>query len=280
MRDGEVLVDEIRLHYLEWPGAGPAVLCLHGITANAHAFARLAEVLIPERRVIAVDLRGRGGSDKPPDGYDIGTHVRDVAGLIEALDLDPVAVVGWSLGAKVALGLAATRPELVERVVAIDPPLETPAAIVEALRVFWTRLDRSYESVDAFLTTTRESWSYTPWSAYVERYLRADVEPSPDGGVRHCVRRDVPEAEMAAEDRYPTRSFLGAIRCPTLVLRAPLPLVREGDQVLSPADARDLVAALENGRLIEVDGTNHFSIVLNDSPEPFETIASFVGDAR
>lgn len=274
--EGEVQVGGVRLHYLEWPGDGPPVVCLHGITANAHSFLRLAEGLAPAHRVVALDLRGRGGSDKPEDGYDIGTHVQDVAGVLERLEIAPAAVVGWSLGAKVALGLAAMRPELVARVVAIDPPVETPAESVAVLRAFWARLDRTYPSVEAFLAGMRDSWSFTSWSPYVEAYLRADVEEA-DGVVRHRVPRHVPEAELEAESRYPTRSFYPGIACPTLVLRAPLPLVREGDQVLSEAHARELAEALADGRVVDVAGTNHFSIVLGDT-QAFEEIASFLAE--
>ena len=279
MREGDVSANGVRLHYLDWGGEGPPVLCIHGITANSHAFAPLAAVLGPAHRVVAVDLRGRGGSDKPEDGYDIGTHVEDVAALLESLELAPAAVVGWSLGAKIALGLAARRPELVERLVAIDPPVETPAESIEVLRAFWARLDRTYPSVDAFLAGTRESWAFTPWSPAVEGYLRADVEETPDGTVRHRVPRRVPDAELAAEARYPTRSFYPGIACPALVLRAPLPLVREGDQVLGEEDARELGEALAHGRVVEVDGTNHFSIVLDDASPALQAIASFLAEA-
>lgn len=278
MREGDVAANGIRLRYLDWGGDGPPVLCIHGITANAHAFAPLANHLGDEHRVVAIDLRGRGGSDKPEEGYDIGTHVEDVAGVLEGLELAPAAVVGWSLGAKIALGLAALRPELVERVVAIDPPVETPAASIAVLRAFWERLDRTYPSVDAFIAGMRESWSFTPWSAAVEGYLRGDVEETPDGTARHRVRRRVPEAELEAESRYPTRSFYAGIRCPVLVLRAPLPLVRAGDQVLGEQDARELERALADARVVDVEGANHFSIVFDESSPAFATIASFLAE--
>jgi pimeloyl-ACP methyl ester carboxylesterase len=270
----------VRLHYLEWPGTGPPVLCLPGITANAHAFARLAEALSPARRILAVDLRGRGQSDKPAEGYDIGTHVADLAGLLDSLQIDRAAVVGWSLGAKVALALAAVHPARVERLIAIDPPVETSPAAAAALRVFWARLDRKYESTEAFLAATRAAWPYTDWSPYVERYLRWDVEEMPDGIVRHRIPRHVPEAELAAEARYPTRSFYPDVRCPVLIMRAPLPLRREGDQVLTAEDAREMATLLADARLVEIEGANHFSILLSASPQSVEMLAEFLAGDR
>lgn len=277
-RSGFAEVDGLRLHYLDWPGSEPTVLCLPGITANAHAFAGLAEELGPRHRVVAMDLRGRGESDKPASGYDIGTHVADVAGLLDGVGLRRLVVVGWSLGAKVALALAATHPQRVERLVLLDPPVETSPAAVAALGAFWSRLDDTYDSVEAFLARTRASWVFTDWSPYVDRYLRADVEEGSDGVVRHRVPGHVPKDELRAEDRYPTRSFYGRVNCPVLILRATRPLVREGDEVLAAEDAREMATSLPQGRLIEVDEANHFSIVLGKPAQVLQAVTAFLGD--
>ena len=61
----------IQIQLAEWEGAGPPVLCLHGLTANCRCFDVAASVLAPMRRVLAMDLRGRGLSDKPDTGYSI-----------------------------------------------------------------------------------------------------------------------------------------------------------------------------------------------------------------
>jgi pimeloyl-ACP methyl ester carboxylesterase len=275
-QSGNVLANGLQLHYLEWSGGAPAVLCLPGITANAHAFAGLAEELSPRVRVVAMDLRGRGESDKPPTGYTMAAHVADTVGLLDALDISRGVVIGWSLGAKIALALAATHPDRVERLVLLDPPVETPEAAVTALRAFWARLDNTYSSVDEFLGRMRNSGVFKEWSPYVERYLRADVVETADGSVRHRIPRFVPDQELAAEGAYPTRSYYSRISCPTLVLRAPRPLVREGDQVLPAADAREMAAAIADCQLIEVDGTHHFSVLMGKPPQTLTTISNFV----
>jgi pimeloyl-ACP methyl ester carboxylesterase len=282
-QSGRVLVNGLRLHYLEWSGGGPAVLCLPGITANAHAFAGLAEELStgsPRDRVVAMDLRGRGESDKPPTGYTMADHVADAAGVLAALGITRAIVIGWSLGAKIGLALAAAHPALVERLVLLDPPVETPDATVVALRAFWARLDNTYLSVDEFLKRMHGSPVFKEGTPYVERYLRADVEGTPDGVVKHRVPRWVPEAELAGEAIYPTRSFYSRIACPTLVLRAPRPLVREGDQVLPVADSREMAAAIADCQLIEVDGADHFSILLGKPRQTLEAINRFITNAN
>lgn len=70
----------------------------------------LAEAFTPAHRFVAVDLRGRGRSDQPADGYDVGSHAADALAVLDALSIAR-AVVGWSLGGRVALALAATAPE-------------------------------------------------------------------------------------------------------------------------------------------------------------------------
>jgi pimeloyl-ACP methyl ester carboxylesterase len=275
-QSGNVDANGLQLHYLEWSGGAPSVVCLPGITANAHAFAGLAEELSPRVRVLAMDLRGRGESDKPLSGYTMEAHVADTVGLLDGLDISRGVVIGWSLGAKIALALAAAHPDRVERLVLLDPPVETPEATVTALRAFWARLDNTYSSVDEFLERMRNSGVFKEWSPYVERYLRADVVATTDGSVRHRIPRFVPEQELAAESSYPTRSYYSRISCPTLVLRAPRPLVREGDQVLPAADAREMAAAIADCQLVEVDGADHFSILLGKPAQTLTAISNFI----
>jgi len=257
--------DGVRLHALEWAGPHRVVLCLHGITANARAFSGLAADLALRHRVVAVDFRGRGESDVPSGGYDVETHVADVAAVLDALCLDRVDLVGWSLGGKVALALAATRAERVRRLVLLDPPVSTSAAARAALRGFWARLDRSYASIEEYLETARAGASrFGGWSPAVEAYLRADVRADSEGIVRHRVPRWVPERELEAEARTPTLRYAAAVEQPTLVLRSTLPLEFDGDAVLSVTDATRLVGVLHRARIEEVTGTNHFSMLLAD----------------
>jgi len=75
----------IKLHYLDYPGDGPAVVLAHGLTANCRSFDVVAGHLAPRLRVIAPDLRGRGASDKPATGYTMADHAADVLGLLDAL---------------------------------------------------------------------------------------------------------------------------------------------------------------------------------------------------
>jgi len=196
------------------------VLAIHGITANARTFDGLARALGTGHRIIAMDLRGRGESDAPPGGYDVETHASDALAVIGAAGVDRCSVVGWSLGGRIALAMAALHPARVSRVIALDPPLVTREASRAVLRGFWTRLTATYPSVDAYVERMADAALFGGRNAIVEAYLRADVRRDANGLVRHRVNPRVPELELAAEDRLPTAAYLAAVRCPVLIVRS------------------------------------------------------------
>ena len=94
------------LHYRQQgPQAGPAIILLHGYSDSSLSFARIMPLLPSEQRVIAVDLRGHGDSDKPRDGYRISDLADDVLEMMDVLDVPAAVVVGHSLGSFVAQAL-------------------------------------------------------------------------------------------------------------------------------------------------------------------------------
>ncbi|MFF9520397.1 alpha/beta fold hydrolase [Streptomyces achromogenes] len=101
-------------------GSGPAVLLLHGFPHTWRLWTEVIGPLARRYRVIAPDLRGFGDSDRPADGYDAATLAADAAGLLEALDAGPAAVVGIDLGTPPAFLLAMRRPGLVRRLVLME----------------------------------------------------------------------------------------------------------------------------------------------------------------
>jgi len=109
----------IRLSTLE-RGDGPPCVLLHGITANARVWDPIALRLAERYRVVAVDQRGHGQSDKPNAGYAAADFVADTRRLIEDIGTEPAVVIGHSMGARNGLATAARHPDLVAACVAID----------------------------------------------------------------------------------------------------------------------------------------------------------------
>ncbi|MGB9889960.1 MAG: alpha/beta fold hydrolase [Anaerolineae bacterium] len=111
-----VEVNDVRLHYTD-EGTGEPVILLHGFAVNADLNWRLPGIhdqLKPQFRVIAVDLRGHGLSEKPhsPDAYGL-EMVEDITALMDTLGLQKAHLVGYSLGGFIALKFATTYPQRV-----------------------------------------------------------------------------------------------------------------------------------------------------------------------
>ena len=104
----------------EHPGGEPAVLALHGLASNARWWDLVALRLAPEHRVVAVDLRGHGESDRPDAGYDFETVAGDLRELTEQVHPGPLVVAGHSWGASVALAFAAAYPDRTLGVICVD----------------------------------------------------------------------------------------------------------------------------------------------------------------
>ncbi|HEX5087819.1 MAG TPA: alpha/beta hydrolase [Nocardioides sp.] len=120
----------------EWgDGSQPTVVLLHGILGSAEYWRDVAGRL-PDHRVIAIDLLGFGVSPRPARvAYDYADHVGAVVATLEALGpLGPAILAGHSMGALIALRLAADRPELVSRLTLIGMPVfESAAAARKAI---------------------------------------------------------------------------------------------------------------------------------------------------
>jgi pimeloyl-ACP methyl ester carboxylesterase len=105
-------------------GAGPPVVLLHGLGASKASFLPTLGALAPHHRVIAIDLPGFGDSDKPIGGaYDAAFFARAVVALLDALELPRAALVGNSMGGRVALEVGLAHPDRAGRLVLLAPSL-------------------------------------------------------------------------------------------------------------------------------------------------------------
>src|SRR3954447_25417345 len=100
-------------------GDGPPLLLLHGIGNSAQTWAGVIEKLAAQHTVLAPDLLGHGSSDKPRGDYSIAGYANGMRDLLSVLGLDPVTVVGHSLGGGIALQFAYQFPERCARLVLV-----------------------------------------------------------------------------------------------------------------------------------------------------------------
>lgn len=259
-------VNGIRLHYLDHGGEGSPLLLMPGLTANAHAFDGLvAAGLSSAVRLLALDLRGRGLSDKPDSGYTLAAHAADVVGLLDHLGLESVALGGHSFGGLLGLYMAARYPERVSRLLVVDAAARMHPDTRRLIQPAIDRLGKPVASWETYLATVKlmpcfHRW----WDPQIESYFRADVQNLPDGRV---ISRSRPEAMEEAVKQVlaePWEEKLPQIQQPTLLLNATGPYGLPGAPPLLPrAEAEATVAALPCGRYLEVPG-NHITLLYGE----------------
>ena len=117
-------------------GSGRPALLLHGFTGTNRSWSALLPSLRRTHRTVAPDLLGHGGSDRPPDPkrYDLARQAADLAALLTGLDAVPADVIGYSMGARIALRLVLDHPRLVHRLVLESPSVGIADAAERAHR--------------------------------------------------------------------------------------------------------------------------------------------------
>lgn len=113
----------VELHYGEAPGAGPALVILHGLTGSHAEFLHLVPELARQAHVYLLDLRGHGRSGWTTNGYQVPNYGRDVVAFLQQVVGRPAILLGHSLGGLVTIWLAANEPDLLQSAVLEDPPL-------------------------------------------------------------------------------------------------------------------------------------------------------------
>lgn len=106
------------------PRGGSPIVLIHGFTAALDWWDRVLPALAREHRVVAFDLFGHGGSEKPASGYEVPHQAAALAQALRRLGIERATVVGHSLGGNVAVGLAEAAPRRVERVAIVDTAVD------------------------------------------------------------------------------------------------------------------------------------------------------------
>lgn len=118
---GHATVNGVRLHYVAG-GEGEPLILLPGWPETWWSYHKIMPALAEHYRVISVDIRGMGASDKPPAGYDKKTMAADILGLVGHLGHDSVHIVGHDIGAQVAYSFAANHPQSTRTLTLLDVP--------------------------------------------------------------------------------------------------------------------------------------------------------------
>ena len=271
--------DGIDIQLALWKGEGRAIICVHGLTANCRCWDTMAESLAPNYKVIALDLRGRGLSEKPPEGYCVEQHCRDIEAVIENLGIERPVLVGHSLGALIALAFAARRPEKTAGLALVDGAgclsEEQFEKVLTGIKPALDRLGLVFPSFEAYTARLKQAPFLNPWSEALERYFRYEIEDVPDG-VRSRVRPEHILEEIENLKEVNAADYYPRIRCPVLILHATEGTLSPDDRVLPESALQRMLKEIPDGRCVPINGANHYSILFQPNPARDDAVDNFL----
>ena len=277
--------DGLSLFARDYPGAdGPArlpVVAIHGLTRNSADFDAIAPLIARSgRRVLALDVRGRGRSDRAADPmtYQPAVYAKDVLGLLEAAGVERAVFLGTSMGGLITMAIAALKTRVVAAAIlndigpAVSPeglariaaysgqPVETPtwAAAADYARRINAVAFPDYGDAD--------------WDAFARRIFKEGTEGSPilnyDPDISVPIR--AAGAKALVPNLWPSFRRLARKR-PTLLIRGGT------SDLLGPDIAARMQKAAPDMRYAEIPGVGHAPML--DEPEAKAAIFEFLRDA-
>jgi pimeloyl-ACP methyl ester carboxylesterase len=249
------------------------------------SFRALARHLPAGWCLVALDLRGRGGSATAPGPYGMSAHAADLAAAAEHLGA-PLVLTGHSMGAYAALRAAATRPELFTRLVLVDGglPLPVPAGadpdqLLElTLGPAIARLTQTFPDVPAYLDFFRQHPAlHAEWNDDMAEYVRYDAIGEP-GAVRSRV--SAPAVRADSRDLITNADSFGddlaKLTMPAVLPHAPRGMFGQEPGVLPQPVVDHWTTRIPALRTEIVANSNHYTIVMTDRPA--STIARTLTD--
>lgn len=269
----------VSIQLAEWPGNGKTVFGVHGLTANCRCWDALAGAISPENRFLALDLRGRGLSDKPGTGYSIPDHCQDIHNILEHEKLGPVTLIGHSLGAYISLTFAAKYPKRVQGLILIDGGAnlsqEQWARISSGIKPSLDRLGRVFQSFEAYTEQIKQAPFLKPWNDMLEQYFQYESKKGPNGFCSRILPEHI-EEEQANLVTTDFSSLYPKVGCPVLILRAAQGMLTNDDLVLPEEAMPRFLADLPQAELVNLQGMNHFSILFQGNAERDRAIRDFL----
>jgi len=282
VRDEYIIAGDLTFHYVQWGMQGSPIIFIHGLTANAFTFQAFADDLANNHRIFAYDLRGRGDSDKPENGYSIPLHAADLAELIDELELDRPIVAGHSLGALIGLYFAVHYPEKLSKLILIDAgapfewetPEEQPAWLTAAMN----RIGAPTPSFEEYIQRLKATPFLGPyWNSYIDLYFKHDIRLQSDGSVvAKAYREGIFEDNLYNFYVYKTGELWQDVTVPTLLLRAGQGLFTDNDQLLSEQSAAAIQHGIKNCRYVNFPKLNHYTIAFGIDSGPVTEIRNFI----
>jgi 3-oxoadipate enol-lactonase len=241
-----VLSRGARIFY-ETIGQGPPLVLLQGLGLSSRFWLTAPERLAERFRVVLVDNRGTGRSDRPLGLYTTGLMAQDVLAAVDELGLESFALAGISMGGMIAQEVALrARPGRISGLVLLATTCGLPGGRIPAPSAILTLLRSAQRTPERLQAVRRLLVSVEALDANprlfedFERLMAADP-----------VAPGVFLRQLMAASLHSTARRLGRIRCPTLVVTG------EEDKLIPPANSRVLAARIPGARLLTLPGLGH-----------------------
>jgi pimeloyl-ACP methyl ester carboxylesterase len=242
--------------------SGHLVIGIPGLSANLRSFDVIYDALDGERyRKLAFDPRGRGrSSDSGPGTYGWPSHARDVIAIADQMGAKSYDLIGWSMGAWIAMVVARMAPERVRKLVLVDAAGLPEESVKVPVYAGLDRLAAVFPSREAFKGLARNLPHYQPWAPW-ERlfdYELIDVE----GGVSFRTQKPAPwedEQYRLTQDPY---QLWPALTMPVLLVRASQEIPPNFGFLITKDDYARFLGQVPTARGIEV-AANHYTVGMN-----------------
>lgn len=289
MKEMRVKVNQIELQIRDYERDGDAIIFLHFSGANLMIWQRIIPYFQDHYRLILVDLKGHGKSDKPETGYHMDEMAHDVIGVMQHLKLERAHIIGSSLGAEVGLSMAANYPEKVISLVCDGAPISeygpystwegSGADYEEHVARYLEKLhnapDIVFPSIDAVIDKRREGIEkYFGWNEFVETVVRYDVRKIDEGKYTKGFGKQAFENYMMHYHQCRFEDYYRKVKCPLLMLTGDEEPENEQEKVVM----EELRKLAEQAEIVVLRGWEHpYGWLL--SPEGVsEAILKFLGD--
>ncbi len=269
MKETRVKVNQLELQIREYgQPKGDTVIFLHFSGANLMMWQRVVPYFQDRYRLILVDLRGHGKSDRPETGYHIDEMAGDIFGIMQHLNIERAHVVGSSLGAEVGLSLAANHPDKVLSLVC-DGALsseygpysawegseaEFEAHAAEEIEKMRKAEELLFPSMDAALARARgilEPYGY--WNEYFEALERYGIYQVAEGEYRKSFKRRFLADYLQYYFQYRFEEYYKRVKCPLLMLPGENVLENEREK----AAMQGLKELAAQGQIVTIPGWDH-----------------------
>jgi len=233
MNEEKVSVNGVDIQIEDHGGAGQVIVFIHHGGSNLRMWDPVIPFFKDNYRCLALDLRGHGKSDAPITAYHIDDMACDVAGILDALDIEQVHVVGSSIGAEVGLSLAAQFPSRMRSLVAEGAlsseygpygirdaeSFEQDEALRSRLAESKGTLEKTYESREALMEEKSAFYKNNGlWNPAVEASLAYGIVEDDAGHFRDAWRKHARDAYMESYFNCRFEDYYAQITCPILML--------------------------------------------------------------